>query len=219
MIDWAFLLAPLAVTKRLLRLDTQAPRSEPDPIAQHQRTAPETSAPASASPIDLRMRRIDSLLEHVELYVLAAKFADWMRESGEFGAFLPCQIDDALALFCDAKNYYCPSGDQLRAALGPTHGVTKRRVWRSDPLLEGLHHLTEAQRPYLYIISRDPPKSRIVYRPISDQMGPGDVADRRASDRSPDRVQTRPGPALAEKRSKAGNAGRSVGPSASRRAA
>ena len=135
-------------------------------------------------------------LQHVETYVLAAKFADWMRENGETGVYLPHQIDDYLGIFCDAKNYCLPKGIQFRSALALSenqqsmHGVTRKRVWRTDPLFDGLQDFTDAQRPHLYIIHKTKPGTRI-YEPIVDVRGPASGAVASGSNEGLGHVQTR----------------------------
>jgi len=117
-----------------------------------------------------QMRAHAAKLDHIETWVLAAKFADWMRDNGETGVFLPKQIDEAVDLFCEQKGYFRPAPRVVRDALHHTPGVKSVRKWRSDPICDTIRHLTDVQRPSLYLIERDVPKSRIL-GPLTDMTG------------------------------------------------
>ena len=162
-------------------------------VPQPERVEPKLLGP-NAKLEQLRAER----LQHVETYVLASRFADWMRETGADGVYLPQQIDNLLGVYCDHKNYCIPREIVFRSALAlhegrqSMHGVTRKRVWRSDPLFSGLEHLTDVQRPHLYIIHKTKPGTQ-VYEPILDGEGRGASSVASGSNARLGGVQTKPG--------------------------
>lgn len=132
-------------------------RRKPDPpqiAALPVPSAPEPSAQGVGSdpPPPAQTLRIHPP-KVIPTYVLAHKFAIWMRKNSGEGYYLVSEIDMLIEAFCEKFNFDVPGQQEFRSCLAETRGVTRGRYRLKSWEFREVARRTTIEKPVLYRIS------------------------------------------------------------------